>query len=293
MKKILTIIAIAITTNAMAQVTDIDGNVYQTVQIGTQLWMSENLKVTRFSNGDSIPQETQTAYDPAWLYYSNNAANDSIYGKLYTGSTPGDNRNVCPIGWHVPSNADWTTLINFLGGDSIAGKKIKSNNGWDGMNESGFNGLPAGFIYGNNAFMLMGTHGYWWSSTPLDQFHQYFTHAESWSDEFNINAEVNNIGMSIRCINDSSYTVGLINQNNSENNLAIYPNPANNTVNITNLSNGATIRIMDINEKVVHSSFNTTKYQATINTAELNNGIYLIVIEQNGTIINKKLIVNR
>jgi len=294
MKKLLLILCIVIIFSSIvtAQVTDIDGNTYQTVQIGSQLWMSENLKVIHFSNGDTIPQETQTAFGPAWMYYGNNATNDVIYGKLYTGYTALDSRNICPTGWHVPNNSDWNTLISFLG-QTDAGKKMKSNNAWDGTNESGFNGLPGGLIFGNNMFMLMGTHGYWWSSTEVGQFRQDFVNAESWIDELKgPHDEPKHLAMSIRCINDSTFSTTNVNEKNDVYQaIKIYPNPTKNFISISNIPSGVTLSIMDITGKLVYNEI-IAQNQTIINTETWARGVYFIQFNHDIHFINKKIILS-
>jgi uncharacterized protein (TIGR02145 family) len=139
--------------------TDIDGNVYQTVRIGTQVWMKENLKVSKYRNGDAISTNLSnaswsTTTTGAYAVYNNDSANNTIYGKLYNWYSSVDTRGLCPIGWHVPTDAEWTTLENFLGGISVAGGKMKAfsslwfppNTG--ATNESGFSALPGGFRFG-------------------------------------------------------------------------------------------------------------------------------------------------
>jgi uncharacterized protein (TIGR02145 family) len=143
-------------------VTDIDGNVYQTVVIGSQCWMKENLKTTRFNDGTSIPLVTNFnqwhySHGPAYCYYNNDSASyKSIYGPLYKGYTHNYGQ-VCPLGWHVPTIAEWDTLITFLLGETVAGGKLKAtgtqywiapNTG--ATNESGFTALPGGNGIPNN-----------------------------------------------------------------------------------------------------------------------------------------------
>jgi uncharacterized protein (TIGR02145 family) len=112
-------------------VNDIDGNTYKTIVIGTQTWMAENLKTTKYRNGDTIPTNlTNAAWSDAttgaYAIYNNDAANNTIYGKLYNWYAVTDSRNICPVGWHVPSDSEWTTLVNYLGGALVAGGKLKS-----------------------------------------------------------------------------------------------------------------------------------------------------------------------
>ncbi|MEX0635629.1 MAG: fibrobacter succinogenes major paralogous domain-containing protein [Ferruginibacter sp.] len=159
-----------------SSITDSDGNSYPVVQIGDQFWTAENLKTTRFADGSVIPNVTSVdawinLSTPAWCNYENNEANDSIYGKLYNWYTVADPRNLCPTGWHVPSDSEFTILIDFLGGDSIAGGKMKATVGWQtanngATNESGFLGLPGGSRYSYyGEFFNVGNNGYWWSSS--------------------------------------------------------------------------------------------------------------------------------
>jgi len=148
---------ISFTTTAISPpITDIDGNTYNTVQIGTQVWMSENLKTTRYRQGGAIPyvvgsSDWQALTTGAWSYYDHDASNNPIYGKLYNWyTTLGD--TLCPTGWHVPTDAEWTTLTTYLGGESVAGGKMKSvgTTYWNSpnsgaTNESGFSVLPGGY----------------------------------------------------------------------------------------------------------------------------------------------------
>jgi uncharacterized protein (TIGR02145 family) len=111
--------------------TDQQGNVYKTIVIGTQEWMAENLKTSIYRNGEAIANVTDGNQwsgltTGAWCYYENNSQYDCPYGKLYNWFAVSDSRKVCPTGWHVPTQGEWTTLTNYLGGESIAGGKMKS-----------------------------------------------------------------------------------------------------------------------------------------------------------------------
>lgn len=294
LKKIFTTLLLVFTgLGAVAQVTDIDGNVYSTVQIGTQLWMSENLKVVRFSNGDSIPYATGNVYYPAWLYFGNSPANGAIYGRLYTGYVVADTRNVCPTNWHVPTLSDWSTLVNYLG-QPEAGKKMKTDIGWNGTNASGFTGLPGGFLFGGNFFMLMGTHGYWWSSTAASGLHQHFVIAQTFMDSLQMpGGEQKFTAMNIRCVNDSTFAPSSIQESGSlEQLILVSPNPTSDFVTIANLPNTSIILITDITGKEVFNAVLNID-QVTVKTSDFMNGVYIIRIQSNGSIINKKLVVNR
>jgi len=197
---------------------DVDGNSYKTVYIGTQQWMAENLKVSKYNDGSDIPNVTD-AIDwgnlttGAWTYYNNDAANNDKYGKLYNwyavSPTTNGNKNMCPTGWHVPTDAEWTVLTDYLGGENVAGSKMKEvgTSNWkstntDATNSSLFTGLPGGYrgVSGNS--VEIGNIGYWWSSTE-------YISSLSWSRYLN-NKDGNvfkyDVGMhdgfSIRCLKD-------------------------------------------------------------------------------------------
>ena len=159
-------------------VTDIDGNVYQTVQIGDQLWMAENLKVTKYRDGTAIPTGLSNSSwgntsSGAYAVYDDNEANADTYGYLYNWYAVDDSRNIAPEGWHVPTDAEWTTLTDYLGGESVAGGKLKEagTEHWNSpntgaTNESGFTALPGGQRnYYNGDYDDMGGYGFFWSST--------------------------------------------------------------------------------------------------------------------------------
>ena len=145
-------------------------------------WMAENLKTTKYSNGDLISNVTsngawESTNSGAWANYNNAVLYDAIYGKLYNWYAVADNRKICPNGWHVPSNQEWSELITFLGGESIAGGKMKDSTAlyWNqpntnATNESGFNALPSGARGSSVAsFLDINDAAIWWSSTPYNQ----------------------------------------------------------------------------------------------------------------------------
>ena len=166
-----------------SNIIDGEGNTYKTVYIGSQQWMAENLKVSKYSDGTTIPNiidntQWQNNISGAWSYYDNDAANNAKYGKLYNGyavsKTTNGNKNVCPTGWHVPTDAEWTVLIDYLGGQFVAGGKLKEvgtinwyspNTG--ATNMSLFTGLPGGFRSYGGSYMYMGNYGFWWSSSEF------------------------------------------------------------------------------------------------------------------------------
>jgi uncharacterized protein (TIGR02145 family) len=201
----------AITT----KVKDYDGNLYSTVKIGDQVWMAENLKSTHYANGDPIPDgtgkvdisgETEPKY---WFAYTDDTNNVSTYGRLYTWHTITDDRNVCPVGWHVSTDAEWTTLQNYLGGSSNAGGKMKETGTthWTSpntgaTNESGFTAFPSGYRRRNGDFYGINEYGNWWSATE-------FTATLGWSWALYYNGVFiarhdsdKKYAFSVRCIKD-------------------------------------------------------------------------------------------
>jgi uncharacterized protein (TIGR02145 family) len=193
-------------------VTDIDGNVYDAVTIGTQTWMTTNLKTTRYGNGDPIPtglSDTDWSHATygAYAIYNNDNGNNATYGKLYNFYAVSDSRQLAPAGWHVPTEADWSTLVNYLGGGSIAGGKLKEagtahwNSPNEGAtNESGFTALPAGqrSWYGPSA--MLGDYGYFWSASGGDASGSWgwsMVHSESTVMRLNY---TQHCGFSVRCL---------------------------------------------------------------------------------------------
>jgi uncharacterized protein (TIGR02145 family) len=193
--------------------TDASGNVYPVVEIGNQCWTKENLHTSNYADGSVIPNITDSATwinlsSPAWCNYENNSGYDATYGKLYNWYTVADPRNVCPVGWHVPSDAEWTTLTYFLVGPSSAGGMMKTTSGWNppnvgATNESGFSGLPGGSRnFYPFSFGFIGNYTAFWSSSefsPADAICRVLT--TSFSDLGNGSMPKLN-GVSVRCLRD-------------------------------------------------------------------------------------------
>ena len=147
------------------------------IKIGTQTWAKANLNTITFRNGDTIPeaktnQEWVSAGEsgkPAWCWYNNDPKTGLKYGRLYNWYAVNDPRGLAPAGWTLPTDGDWTKLMFYLGGQQMAGKKLKSDSGWIdgniGSNESGFTGLPGGYRVENGNFLNIGSIGTWWSAT--------------------------------------------------------------------------------------------------------------------------------
>jgi uncharacterized protein (TIGR02145 family) len=187
---------------------------FEVVKIGSQVWMSKNLEVTTFRNGDSI-FHAQSKADwlyasenniPAWCYYAFEKNNGETYGKLYNWHAVSNSRGLAPSGYHVPSDREWTILIDYLGGSSVAGKKLKSRNGWfdngNGTNISGFSGLPGGFCNYFGNFNDIGTYGYWWSSMENNADRAWFRNVFYGTDTVITNFSGKCDGFSVRCLRD-------------------------------------------------------------------------------------------
>lgn len=209
-------------------VTDFDGNVYNTVTIGTQVWMAENLKTTKYANGTAIPlANTRSTWDAltvtskAYCWYNDDIANKATYGALYNTwaaamngaasviTNPSGVQGVCPTGWHLPSGAEWTQLTTYLEGESVAGGKLKEigtihwtspNTG--ATNETGFTALPGGYHNSNGIFSEVGNHGAWWSaseSSATDALYLNISYGFSALGS-GIGDKVH--GISVRCVRD-------------------------------------------------------------------------------------------
>ncbi len=193
-------------------VIDIDGNNYKTVKIGTKVWMTENLKTTKYNDGTSIPNELSSAdwsttTTGAYAIYGDNADNDATYGKLYNWYAV-NTRKLAPKGWHVPTRDEWETMISFLGGLDVAGGKMKATTGWSSPNvgadnSSGFSGLPGGYRYQRNGvYDEKDWWGYFWSSTEEDanSARLYGMYYNSASITLGYTNKKN--GYSVRCVKD-------------------------------------------------------------------------------------------
>lgn len=192
-------------------VTDIDGNVYNTVTIGTQCWTVENLKTTRYNDGTAIPNITDNTEwanltTGAWCYYNNDGSNNSVYGKLYNWYTVNTGK-LAPIGWHIPTDAEWTTLNTYLGGTKV-GDKMRATTLWTpytgitNTNSSGFTGLPAGFRNYDGTFNSIGYNGSFWSSGLSSNSSSMFRFLNYNTSSLGNSTTIKASGYSVRCIKD-------------------------------------------------------------------------------------------
>ena len=200
-----------ITSTTGAGVT-FNGYAYKSIVLGNgQEWMSENLRTSTYANGDSITNGTDGTWGSlatatgAWVHYNNDSLYENPYGKLYNWYAVEDPRNVCPTGWHVPSDAEWTILIDYLGGDSVAGGKMKSTQYWispntEATNESGFSGLPGGMTFDGSTFDDIGGAGWWWSSSEYDTFYAWPRMLQHYFGNVYRGTFLKDLGYSIRCL---------------------------------------------------------------------------------------------
>jgi uncharacterized protein (TIGR02145 family) len=184
------------------------------VKIGKQTWMSKNLDVSTFRNGEAIPEakskeEWAKAYKnktAAFCYYDYDSKNGKVYGKLYNWYAVNDSRGLAPKGYHIPSDAEWTILTDFLGGRDIAGKKMKSKDGWsnsgNGDNSSGFNGLPGGNCGDSGNFYRIAEYGNFWSSSVDDTFDAWSRLLSRYNPEVYRFSDDEDDGLSVRCLRD-------------------------------------------------------------------------------------------
>lgn len=201
---------------AEEKITDADGNIYTSVTIGTQTWMVENLKTTKYNDGTAIPNVTDNTewgalLTGAYCWYQNDISNKNPYGALYN-AFAGATGKLCPSGWHVPSEAEWNTLTTYLGGQLVAGGKLKEagtahwitpNTG--ATNESGFTALPGGARqFYNGTYNDIGVIGIYWSATETSLQNNHFIAIPMSNENTTANPgqHVMSTGSSVRCIKD-------------------------------------------------------------------------------------------
>jgi uncharacterized protein (TIGR02145 family) len=199
--------------------TDQQGNVYKTIVIGTQEWMAENLNTSVYRNGDPIPTNLddatwQNTTSGAWAHYNNDASYACPYGKLYNWYACVDARQLCPVGWHMPTDAEWIVLTSYLGGEDVAGGKMKTTGTiesatglWyfpnqSATNSSGFSGAPGGFRTRSGNYNDVGYLGYWWSSSELSPSYAWFRFLDYFNGDALRVFNYKQNGFSVRCLRD-------------------------------------------------------------------------------------------
>ena len=203
--------------NSTPSIIDADGNVYTSVTIGTQEWMSENLRTTKYSDGNAIPNVTDGGEwvdleIGAWCHFDNDSSQyEATYGKLYNWYAV-ETGKLCPTGWHVPTDVEWTELTDYLGSNGHDGAALKATSGWEdfgngnGTDDYGWGGLPGGLRdnYGN--FRNIGGFGNWWSSSEANESSAsrlgLSNHGENVYNYCSYYGVYKGYGLSVRCLRD-------------------------------------------------------------------------------------------
>jgi len=314
MKTSIFFTALSIASSFFAQtagsgMTDIDGNLYTTVIIGSQEWVSENLNVSKYNDGTIIPEVTDpTAWanltTGAWCYYNNDPVNGLIYGKLYNyyaiagihdtiAATP--NKVLAPIGFHVPTDTNWTTLTDYLGGLLVAGGEMKEigtahwmspNTG--ATNSSSFTGLSDGFRFDYGFFFGMGSYANWWSSTEYtntttNTVNVWIRHLDHDNSAVTKSGALKTIGFSVRLVSDTLFSDSPSNIETTEaKSIHIYPNPATDNIiidigNLTTSGNWNYTITNTIGQEIKKGEITTQ--QTVINVNDITGeGLYLVKI---------------
>jgi uncharacterized protein (TIGR02145 family) len=289
-------------------VTDYDGNIYNAVTIGNQIWLKENLKSRHYFDGTEIPDV---------LAYNNSDSLAQLYGLLYTwyaamkGTTNPGAQGVCPCEWHLPTSDEWIELENFLGGSSVAGGKMKDTIAgyWNdpntgANNSSGFSALPAGEFdayYNPNVFRLLNEYAVFWTSTQVsnlkarERYLVYNSSASSIYDWFKV------MNYSIRCIKDD--LTGIEDESTTPEEFKLmqnFPNPFNPTTKISYSiphKSFVTLKVYDplgrIVSELVGEEKETGRYELDFNAVDLSSGVYFYKIEAGDFVQVKKMILLR
>ena len=286
--------------NIQAQtVNDYDGNAYNTVTIGKQKWMKENLKVIHYNNGDAITNVTDSLSwinlkTGAYCNYRNNIANTTIYGRLYNWYAAKDSRKICPVSWHIPSKAEYTTMETYLGGSSLAGSKMKEvgtshwyNPNSDANNSSGFTGLPGGNRNNTGAFNYVIFFGSWWVLTESDALNAWYFGLSYNGSTSAINTGQKSRGYSIRCIKDSTAD---INNFYHQDDLQIYPNPAIDviTIDFSKIQSAEMYIYNIVGTCVLQKKLNASVNEIDIRS--LSKGIYVLKLSGSDWTTQRKFI---
>jgi uncharacterized protein (TIGR02145 family) len=292
---------------------DADGNVYHPIKIGSQIWLVENLKTTKYRNGDLIPNVSLNSAwanlsTGAYCNYNNNSSNSETYGRLYNWFAVNDSRGLAPEGWHIATDEDWTILTDLLGGESVAGGKLKEvgtahwgnpNNG--ATNEVGFTALPGGYRANFEAFIGLNSIGSWWTSTASSA-------TEGWARGI-FNEAVNvdrggyyekKMGFSVRCVKDDS-TTEVIEKEELPNKFGLfqnYPNPFNPSTKISwnaPVASIQTLKIYDVLGKeistVVDEFREAGRYEIEFDASIISSGIYFYSLQAGGYLQMRKMIL--
>jgi uncharacterized protein (TIGR02145 family) len=296
-------------------VTDIDGNIYHTIIIGTQVWLVENLKATHYRNGDpitnvTVDQQWFNLSTPAYCDYENSPGNSTIYGRIYNYFAVEDSRKIAPAGWHVPTDAEWTTLTDYLitngfgyygSGPTIA-KSMAAKSGWAtsaqagtvgndqaSNNSSGFSALPGGGRFTSGGFFDVGSQTYWWSSTLNDPLAGLCRSIYSAGSACGRGFYNKVRGLSVRCISDSGVPTNET-LNSIDVKFEMYPNPAKEKIIVTISEYEYTnLSICNIaGTCVLKKELRNDRNE--IDISSLSKGIYVVKVWGTGWAEQKKLI---
>ena len=292
--------------NQAQTVTDVDGNTYNTVTIGAQTWMKENLRTSKYNDYTSIEKVTDNSVwsstgNGAYCWYNNDSASyENDYGKLYNWYAANAPK-LCPNGWHTSTSDEWIILADFLGGYSGAttGGKMKQvgtvhwltpNTG--ATNSSGFTGLPGGFRRSDGSFGWLDTAGTWWTTTTVS--------CNAWAWRLNYDASTIstygiplNSGYSLRCIKNPSTQ---INEFNNQKELKIFPNPAIEKISIENpnpTTKAFTLSITNIQGQLLFSEKVVIDKTHTLDLSKYPNGIYFFTLQNEKENYVSKVVVQR
>lgn len=277
--------------NLAQSITDYDGNVYDTIHIGTQVWLKQNLKVTHFNDGTDIQNIHdfsiwKTLTTAARCYYNNDSATyDSVYGLLYNWYAVNSPNNLCPTGWHVSSTADWLLAEEYLGGNSVAGGKMKEEGTFHwkspntgATNSSQFTGLPGGMRDPVNDFTTIKENGLWWTSTNYNNSMANGLYMWYLFTGIDYNHISKKYGLSVRCVQNVETT---LQEKNMLETVKLYPNPSNANIIIEN-PNQLRIEIQFYNPAgicVLKCVMNGN--QNLIDLSLIPNGLYIIQLTTN------------
>jgi uncharacterized protein (TIGR02145 family) len=292
----LAIFLTGLTVETAAQtdsITDIDGNVYQTIAIGTQWWMTENLKVSRYANGDTIPylkqdEDWAASEEGAYCYYANRTNFIDQFGLLYNWYVAADEREVCPSGWHISTDEDWIILEKYLGMSaaetermtawrgSNEGDKLKDHS-FGGNNSSGFTAFGTGYRDPEGTFKAMGTDNDYWTSTPYDNegntegiLHGLLNSKSSVVRNFHVPG----YGFCIRCVRDEVVSAK---EHKSRAGSLVYPNPAGDQLFIKN-ADGNLLTIRNLAGQVVWTE-EVSSQEHLVDMSCLHSGTYLVSLK--------------
>ncbi|GEM_PF-4711789 len=281
-------------------VVDYDGNIYDTVIIGSQVWLKQDLRVTHYNNGDLIPNITDSAN---WLtlttgarcYYDNDSATyDSVYGALYNWYAASNSNKICPVGYHVPTDGQWTLLENYLGGEMVAGGPLKetgflhwSSPNVGATNSTGFTGLPGGARGTSLDFGFIHENGMYWTYSSYGSglaWGRYLYYLNAGVDR---NPVMKYIGSSIRCLRDASIGWG---ESEGSGHFQVFPNPVRQILNVNMLENPeALLSLYALEGNLIFQRY-ITETESEIDMSFLASGTYVLSLENQKGISHLKLI---